>query len=555
MTSGEANHPPSPDIVKHRWHRCLDIRWITAGVVTLAIAFLLWGLFGPEPAIRVSRETTFLTEPLAADGLPDYPAAVLAMAGPAPPPEENAAVALLKVCWPMGIEAADLPAVCAALGIPHAPPADPLREPHEDSASKVTREAFDTSTERPWKSHHFPELAAWLSETEDTIDALGEASERPRYWLPSPTLLGGSSTMLLNLAFPDVLAMRDVGRILMSRAMWHGSERRVSEAWRDARAMLRLSRLLSSQQDGRQFLMKWLVASRMEQAAHDVLVHAVLPCAPGTPGLLDEIREEIDELEHSSIVADCVRLERLGAIDCLLSIGPRNRGGRAAGIAHAHDLDELGLLLSTSLDWNVVLKQVNQHYDSIEAALRTPDRALQQATLKSHDDALLAEAKSWSRMDSIPMLVFNRGSRSVACARHANLLLTPAFSACVVAEHRSRARLVLSRTAIALATWRSDQSDEDHPYPEQLADLVPRYLAAVPVDPFSSKSLVYERRGDGYVLASVGVNAVFDGGDDEDGWIIDGEWRDHSRDVAWDASDLVIRMPVPERPFIPPTAP
>jgi hypothetical protein len=106
-----------------------------------------------------------------------------------------------------------------------------------------------------------------------------------------------------------------------------------------------------------------------------------------------------------------------------------------------------------------------------------------------------------------------------------------------------------------LAVWRIDQGDDDHPYPEKLADLVPRYLAAVPADPFSDKPLVYECRGDGYVLASVGANGVFDGGDDEAGWIIDGEWRDQARDVAWDACDLVIRMPVPEREFVPKKAP
>ena len=144
---------------RRRWWQ--DLRWITAGIVVVLLAMIVWGLFGPEPPITVSRETTFLTEPLAADGLPDYGAAVLASLGPAPAPEDNAAVELLQVMWPLEIDAADLPAVCTALGIPHAPPADPLRgDPRDDAAAKVTREMMDAASERPWTAAEFPELAA-----------------------------------------------------------------------------------------------------------------------------------------------------------------------------------------------------------------------------------------------------------------------------------------------------------------------------------------------------------------------------------------------------------
>jgi hypothetical protein len=77
---------------------------------------------------------------------------------------------------------------------------------------------------------------------------------------------------------------------------------------------------------------------------------------------------------------------------------------------------------------------------------------------------------------------------------------------------------------------------------------VPKYLAAVPVDPFTDKPFIYERRGDGYLLASVGENGVYDGGDDMSGWIVRGEWQEQQQDVRSDASDLVVRMPTPPRP-------
>ena len=56
----------------------------------------------------------------------------------------------------------------------------------------------------------------------------------------------------------------------------------------------------------------------------------------------------------------------------------------------------------------------------------------------------------------------------------------------------------------------------------------------------------YERRGDGYLLMSVGSNGIDDGGDGQDGWINDGEWQTEPYLGARQA-DHVIRVPVPRR--------
>jgi len=117
-----------------------------------------------------------------------------------------------------------------------------------------------------------------------------------------------------------------------------------------------------------------------------------------------------------------------------------------------------------------------------------------------------------------------------------------------MAETRNEAQLVLTKTAAALAAWQADRAAGEEPYPATLAALVPEYLAAVPLDPFANKPFIYERRGDGYLLASVGDNGVYDGGNDVAGWIVGGEWQDQSQGVDRDAFDLVVRMPIPKRP-------
>jgi hypothetical protein len=49
--------------------------------------------------------------------------------------------------------------------------------------------------------------------------------------------------------------------------------------------------------------------------------------------------------------------------------------------------------------------------------------------------------------------------------------------------------------------------------PESLANLVPKYLSAVPQDPFGDGPLIYRRSNDGYLLYSVGGNRRDDGGE------------------------------------------
>lgn len=67
------------------------------------------------------------------------------------------------------------------------------------------------------------------------------------------------------------------------------------------------------------------------------------------------------------------------------------------------------------------------------------------------------------------------------------------------------------RLLIAEAAVRRHVLMEGSP-PESLASLVPKYLAAVPNDPYRDGPLVYRRTAEGYLLYSVGGNGTDDGG-------------------------------------------
>jgi len=75
-------------------------------------------------------------------------------------------------------------------------------------------------------------------------------------------------------------------------------------------------------------------------------------------------------------------------------------------------------------------------------------------------------------------------------------------------RQRTDARLQLLIAEAAVRRFRLNTGK----LPEELAQLVPDYLPAVPADPFSEGPLVYRRTGDDYLLYSVWINGRDDGG-------------------------------------------
>ena len=76
------------------------------------------------------------------------------------------------------------------------------------------------------------------------------------------------------------------------------------------------------------------------------------------------------------------------------------------------------------------------------------------------------------------------------------------------AEDRGLMGLELTKLAFALAAYRADHKA----YPAKLADLSPKYIAAIPKDRFNDGDLHYSPQNGGYLLYSVGFNGQDDGG-------------------------------------------
>ena len=77
-----------------------------------------------------------------------------------------------------------------------------------------------------------------------------------------------------------------------------------------------------------------------------------------------------------------------------------------------------------------------------------------------------------------------------------------------VYHKQSLSRVSLLTAELALRCYRSEQKN----VPVRLDDLVPKYLARVPEDPFTGKPLIYRPQGTNWMLYSCGSDGVDNGG-------------------------------------------
>lgn len=101
----------------------------------------------------------------------------------------------------------------------------------------------------------------------------------------------------------------------------------------------------------------------------------------------------------------------------------------------------------------------------------------------------------------------------------------------------SQAQVQATRLGIAIERFRI----ENKRFPERAAELVPKYLNEVPLDPFDGKPVRYQRTAKGAIAYSIGINGIDDGGSKPDKGI--------------DAGDVVFTVLAPEFRRQPPAVP
>jgi hypothetical protein len=560
-------------------------KWRAIMVSTLVIfVYGLFQLFGPSPPLVISQETTVITAPLRPDGLPDYQKYWRDLGREGVTPENNGAVLFWRAVWPGELGQEHRRQMCEALGI------DPMPVEHEslqEPYGSVTRhqvafwlteqyqkglssaesdallndvnqkaiqstqadEAIGAALSRPWTSEQLSPLADWIASSEKSLTLLTEASERPKWWSPSPSLLHDNYEGAVSMLLPGVQRLRSVGRAFCIRAMWHAGEGRPQEAWDDLKTSMRFARLCSQGST----LVEQLVGIAIDAMA-----------LRQTTTLLHHARSDAEFARQ--VLADLNAFEKPCDVVRSFDRGERLFMGDTA-IMLATDSDylqgvDLGLASESvffnskfpwfRLDWNIVLRNANAAYDQLLEAASKPSYQERRVALVEFEGDLNAKVESVRNPGRIAMSFLNTRARSTLVGDTLIGVLMPALDAAISAEDRAVVLLDLTRVAAALTVYRAENGE----YPDKLEQLVPGILEQLPEDIYSGNPFKYSRKPDGgYVLYSVFQNGIDDRGSNFDGQIIDGEWATEETEDAWrDGGDLVIRVPAPAFKLPPPPA-
>jgi hypothetical protein len=147
----------------------------------------------------------------------------------------------------------------------------------------------------------------------------------------------------------------------------------------------------------------------------------------------------------------------------------------------------------------------------------------------SYDQALAARNDGLPGRLKADDLLTSRANDAKTKEYFVAMMLLPGLGKTTSREAGSLARLRLAQTAIALERFRAANMGR---YPDALTELVPKYIAAVPNDPFDGQPLRYMKAGvGGYLLHSIGPDLKDDGGVRKPG--------------ADDVSFVVVRPPRP----------
>jgi hypothetical protein len=428
---------------------------VVVGALLLAVAVMRFAWFvylsKPSRQITIGRETTFVDGPLGDDGCIDYIAASEELASAGVTPENNAVVLMWE-----------------AFG------------------------AKETTVEN-WRDQ-FRRLGAPVppNAVVETIplDLLVEASRRPRCYAPSiSSPAEGYPRHLGNVVLPLAQSQRNgIGR-LVGRAGQRLGEGDVEAAWSDALAAHRLARLVAQDR----FLINLLVGLATERTALD-FDEALLVSEHLTANQARACLHDLSSLPPPRTVADTIdQFERLIMLDMALVVA---RGERV-------DLGQdkrLDLALSGAIDWNVVLRHINEYCDRYVAALREPAKLVRESQLAelAHERAALPETRIAFALEAY-LGRREQASREIAaviCGLPGEHVLTAHET-----EARTMARFRAIQIGFALAAWQREHGE----YPESLAVLVPDLLPEIPVDPTNGETLLYRRTEKGYLISRKAV--------------------------------------------------
>jgi hypothetical protein len=548
--------------------------WIAAAATTVVaqeppVAIAPAGRKAGVAKIVVSRETTYFTEPLDADGNVDYLAALNRRFSAGVTPENNAAVPYWRACGRPRIDPAARDEYFRLLGSP-VPPEDgkayryiyDVLDSRPEWSELYLQSDFESefrAWKTPWTGKEYPWLVPWVDENQAALAALAEASRRPKFFDPAVNIdpyLGVGGTWE-----GAPFELYGIGKLLVTRAMYRAGSGNLGAACDDLGVAYRMAALC-----GR----KWDTRTVEQAASFQCGVGEATLSLLELPGLtrkhVKRLRSERQAAPAMTPLVESIDVgDRISSLNWALVL--RRRGIRPyiemAQPVRFIDMNSkdaetpeqreavrktwpetpVDRWLKESVDWNPVLKGINARYDELISLLGKPypERREKVAQLLKQFETSPPGLSLKPDDMRVPS-----PEQSVDAALH------------LVLEHDYRGLLLrihllvgwevtrrLHELALDLAEFRLLHGK----YPEQLAELATIEGAGSRIDPFTTREFIYRKTEKGYLLYSPGENLRDDDGKDsrDARKFAEANQADKSKPAAKEAQpdwdDIRVRMP------------
>lgn len=491
--------------------------------------------------LTVSPEITIVTEPRMADGRVDYCEYLNQTQGAGVTPDNNAAVAILEATGPRWLpeDGAYRQRFFQLAGIPEPPETDSDFVNAYDYGNArfkgAARDAFRddsftvvTLRHGPWQASGYPAVAEWLDANQEALDHVVAGLAREKFYLPW-VRLDADKSLLDSWPWRVLMEIRDLNEAIQTRAMRLIAEGDFAGARRDLLACHRLARLTA--QGGQ--LVEVLVAQAYESGA--CVGDWFLMAADGLPaGFCRDYLRELDDLGPLASVADSLEsTEAVLYVDAVETVVRT----RSPELIRWLDVDaRLERILrrrgNAAVNWNEVLRAMNQQRQQIAAAFRLPTQVSRDHVLRTLEPGKPLPPPRCLFRSGGRREVFD-GWRQKEITAYVISCLLPAMTGDRESMRRSqsvaRARQNITRTGLALVSYR----EEHGRWPEELQRLVPEFLDEIPHDPFTDQPLKCRPTADGFRLYSIWLDGHDDGG--------------QSREETGDGQrhDIVLQWPLP----------
>jgi len=208
-----------------------------------------------------------------------------------------------------------------------------------------------TQLDKPWTLRELPMMEAWLTDNGPALDLIGKAVRKPTFHIPFAR--ASEDELLISLQLPEIQQVRAFARALSARAHYRIATGDIDGAIGDKVTCKRLGRRVGHAGP----LVQMLVGIAIEGIADAIGVADSLEHPP-TKQQLQRLVDELNDLPSKTKFETALLFERYTTLDVVQAL--------------AHDrssLRDLGLSSNVPIrrgcDWDVVATRVNEHWETM----------------------------------------------------------------------------------------------------------------------------------------------------------------------------------------------